>query len=430
MSDQTETITNVAMRETCVVGDVQHSRWSLNCLSRDEVKKIALAAHTERNASESRAFLGSVATKGQLIDFILGQPIARTPAPVAESQFADIAPQGSKEANAMATLADALKGFLPKPDASLSAEQVSVMIGEAKAYTDDKLASLNRQYAEALTNALEAFNQRCNELAGTPKTIRIEVNERPAIELSGARHQDFDDLLQDAIAFQACGEIAKANFCLTGEAGTGKTTAVKKIAEKLGLDFYFNGAIDSEYKLRGFIDANSRVIYTPFRQAYEHGGVYLFDEMDSSMPSACLAFNAALSNGCYDFPDPNGIKPIPRHNTCFIFGATNTWKGPEGEYVGRMRQDGAFLDRFMRVPWHTDEKFERALCRNSAWCDYVQKVRAKVHENGIEHIVSPRATLNGEVLLAAGRPWQRVVDICVRKGLNQEDWNKVRGEAL
>ena len=34
--------------------------------------------------------------------------------------------------------------------------------------------------------------------------------------------------------------------------------------------------------------------------------------------------------------------------------------------------------------------------------------------------------LNGAALLAAGRPWERVVHICVRKGLNEEDWSKIK----
>jgi cobaltochelatase CobS len=189
------------------------------------------------------------------------------------------------------------------------------------------------------------------------------------------------------------------------------------------MEFYFNGAIDSEYKLRGFIDAQGRIVATPFRRAYEHGGVYLFDEVDSSLPSACLAFNAALANGKYDFPGQD--EPIARHPNCIVLAASNTWGGPDGGYVGRFRQDAAFMDRFMRIPWETDPTLQRELCSNQDWVAFVQCVRAGAIANGVEHLVSPRATLNGDAMLAAGRPWDRVVDICVRKGLNEADWNKI-----
>lgn len=331
----------------------------------------------------------------------------------------DAESESESESDVVSDLRDVLSRIGLKTDASVKPAQLDAVLDAAKAHADIADAVLKAQ--------LEELKRK---LAENVTTLRIERVDLPTMQINGPRHEGFDDLVADALAFQAAGRIDKANFCLTGPAGTGKTTAIEKIAELLGLPFYFNGSIDSEYKLRGFIDAHGRVMYTPFRTAYETGGVYLFDEMDSSMPSACLAFNAALANGQYDFPDPNGIKPIKRHNTCFIFAATNTWGGPEGNYVGRMRQDGAFLDRFIRVPWVTDEKFERALCTNQSWCDYVQGVRARLIKEGIEHIVSPRATFNGEILLAAGRPWPRVVDICVRKGLNTEDWNKVKGDAI
>ena len=95
----------------------------------------------------------------------------------------------------------------------------------------------------------------------------------------------------------------RLNVWLTGPAGTGKTTAAKYCANAFGLKFYFCGSIDTEYKLTGFIDAQGRCINTAFRTAYQEGGVFLFDECDSSLPAALLAFNAALANGEAAFPD-------------------------------------------------------------------------------------------------------------------------------
>ena len=134
---------------------------------------------------------------------------------------------------------------------------------------------------------------------------------------------------------------------MVGPAGSGKTTAAHEAAKALGIPFYFTGAIDSAYKLTGFIDAQGRTVRTAFREAFEHGGVFLFDEMDSSMPAALLAFNAALANGHADFPD--GI--IKRHPDFRAIAACNTFGGGANrQYVGRMQLDAASLDRFAIAP--------------------------------------------------------------------------------
>jgi hypothetical protein len=406
-------------------------------MPRETLRTIARTAHKERNSRVSLTWLGSAAKAADLIAFICDDerdygftsPIEPA-APVVQSS-------PSTEQTALATLASALSGFMPagsvdKTEVQSIVSEVSEQYREEMVLYVNKLQTEERERWQGCVNtALQSFNERCKALAeeikGSSKTLRIEVSERAPIEVSGLRHMAYDDLLADIVAFEATKQTHRANFWLVGPAGTGKTTAAKKIAQQLGLPFYTNGAIDSEYKLRGFIDAQGRIIHTPFRRAYETGGIYLFDEVDSSLPSACLAFNCALANGEYDFPGVDST--IPRHDICIILAASNTWGGPDGGYVGRFRQDAAFMDRFLRVPWETDEALESALCANKQWSAYVQSVRAKAIANGVEHLISPRATLNGDALLAAGRPWNRVVDICVRKGLNDADWTKINGSA-
>lgn len=193
-------------------------------------------------------------------------------------------------------------------------------------------------------------------------------------------------------------------------------------ATHLGLPFYFNGAVDTEYKLLGFVDAQGKVVSRPFRQAYEHGGVYLFDECDASMPSALLAFNAATSNGTCDFPDAN----IDRHPDCIIIAAANTYgAGATAEYVGRMKQDAAFLDRFVQMQWDYDEDMESELSGNPGWARQVQKIRRAIQSMGIRHIVSPRATYSGAAMLRGGFDKDDVLAMTVRKGLSEEQWEQV-----
>jgi len=238
---------------------------------------------------------------------------------------------------------------------------------------------------------------------------------------------------------------------LVGPAGSGKTMAAEKAAEALNLDFAFTGAIDSSYKLSGFIDAQGRIVNTAFRRAYENGGIFLFDEMDASLPSATLAFNAALANGHADFPD--GV--VKRHPDFRAVAACNTFgNGASRQYVGRNQQDAASLDRFAVLTWNYDERLECAMLGQPApqglpmpvnvtpvrdedkakalgadWLIYVQRVRAAVEKLAIRHVVSPRASIMGTKLLAAG--WSRadVEDSCLFKGLEKQARDKLVHEA-
>jgi AAA domain (dynein-related subfamily) len=398
------------------VNETTYFRSDLELLNREQLRAIVRQAHTERNSSVSRTWLGSAAQSSDLIAFILENR------PANEFGFTQSVPQAQVQAepatkadSLAATLADALKGYLP--NGHVNRDEVQSIVSE-------QTESIKTEVIDYVTDSVNRVATELGKLIkDSAKVVRFEVGDERKIELSGLRHEAFDDLLADILAFQTTGQTAKANFFLVGPAGTGKTTAAEKIAEHLKLPFHFNGAIDSEYKLSGFIDAHGRIVSTPFRKAYSEGGVYLFDEVDSSLPSACLAFNAALANGAYAFPGEDSL--TPRSPNCIIIASGNTWFGPDGNYVGRFRQDAAFLDRFVRVPWPIDEKFEASLCANKEWVKFVQGRRARAKIDGVEHLISPRASLSGDVLLAAGRPWNRVVDLCVRKGLNEADWTKI-----
>lgn len=261
------------------------------------------------------------------------------------------------------------------------------------------------------------------EHAPRPKQHEIVVvdgatGERRAI---GAQHRQFEQLLRACAARDHAGH--RLNIWLAGPAGSGKTTAAENVAKALGLPFHFNGAIDNEYKLLGFTDANGKIVSRPFREAYQNGGVYLFDEVDRSLPGALLAFNAALANGQCDFPDGT----ISRHPDCAIIAAGNTWGlGGTTQYVGAMKQDAAFTDRFAFLQWDTDETLEMNACPDSGWCGYVQHVRKRVREAGVQGIiVSPRASFIGASLLAAGLDRDTVIAMTLRKGMSADQWAAV-----
>lgn len=224
-------------------------------------------------------------------------------------------------------------------------------------------------------------------------------------------HEQFDSVLK-AIA-------AEVPVMLVGPAGSGKTTLCEQVAEALNLRFYFTGAVASEYKLSGFVDAQGRIVSTAFREAYANGGLFLFDELDASMPQAIMAFNAALANGHCDFPGDTA--PTKRHPDFRVVAAANTFgRGADRQYVGRNQLDAASLDRFVVINMDYDEVMERALAGNREWTRKVQRIRREIAKQQVRHIVSPRASIQGAKLLAAGFSIDDVLEATVWKGLDQD----------
>ena len=229
-------------------------------------------------------------------------------------------------------------------------------------------------------------------------------------------HEQFDQVLK-AVA-------AEVPVMLVGPAGSGKTTICEQVAQALDLRFYFTGAVASEYKLSGFVDAQGRIVSTAFRDAYTNGGLFLFDEVDASMPQAIMAFNAALANGHCDFP--GDTEPTKRHPDFRVVAAANTFgRGADRQYVGRNQLDAASLDRFVIISMDYDEKLERALAGNTEWARKVQRIRREINKQQIRHIVSPRASIQGARLLAAGFSTDEVLESTVWKGLDKDSKARV-----
>lgn len=246
-----------------------------------------------------------------------------------------------------------------------------------------------------------------------PIEVIVKVDNKKPNDL-GTQHFQFPELIKIL--------ATKLNVYLVGPAGSGKTTAAINCAKALGIPFHFTGAIASEFKLTGFINAQGQIVSTEFRKAYESGGLFLFDEIDASYPQAVLAFNAALANDYMDFPD----KRVERHKDFYCIAAANTFgQGADRQYIGRNQLDAASLDRFVFIDWKFDENLERELAANEDWVNFVQEVRRVIAELKIRHIVSPRASIFGAKLLASGLSRKMVEKSVIWKGLDISTINTI-----
>lgn len=209
---------------------------------------------------------------------------------------------------------------------------------------------------------------------------------------------------------------------LTGGAGSGKSSTCEKVAQALGLDFYFSNAITQEYKLTGFIDANGKYQETQFYQAFKNGGIFLLDEIDASVPEALVILNTAIANGYFDFP--NGKVDV--HRNFRIVACANTYGlGGNDVYVGRNQLDGASLDRFAVVYFNYDEVLEKNLVINTEWAEFIQALRKRIQKRQIKHIVSMRATLYGDRLIQANMPIKKILEQVVFKNLQIDDLKSI-----
>jgi len=294
----------------------------------------------------------------------------------------------------------------PAPPAGDDAAQLAALIaklaGQNAAPIDRD--EVSRIAADAVTGAFPALldltRAAIKEAVDALPVTRIELAKPDGStkEIEGHAHPKFATLLRAASARMANGY--PPSIWLAGPAGSGKTHAGHQLADALDRPFHLNGALSMPHELLGFIDAGGNYHRTPFREAYEHGGVYMFDEVDGSDNSALLALNAALANGSATFPDAK----IKRHPDCIILASANTWGlGATAEYVGRAKIDAAFLSRFpVRIAWDYDNALEIAISGHEKFARRVISARERARAAGLKVLIDPRASQAGAALIAAG----------------------------
>lgn len=292
----------------------------------------------------------------------------------------------------------------------------------------NQLATLLAGIAGQALNAdsiAKIVDERINAALAAVPAVRYEVKgfDGKVRSLDGHKHPRFSALLKAATSRMANGYAP--NVWIAGPAGSGKTHGGHMLADSLGASFHLNGAISMPHELLGFIDAGGKYHGTPFRQAYEFGGVYMFDEVDGSDNAALLALNAALANGHCAFPDAS----VVRHKDCIILASANTWGlGATAEYVGRTKIDAAFMSRFpVRLAWDYDVALEIAISGNATFARRVIAARERAKAAGLKVLIDPRASQAGAALIANGMSETEAADFTYLANLTTEQRRIVEG---
>lgn len=209
------------------------------------------------------------------------------------------------------------------------------------------------------------------------------------------------------------------NVYLYGAAGTGKNVLCQQIADELGLKFYCASSIKDPFELLGFADANGRLVETEFYRAFTQGGLFMFDEMDNSSPSALTIANSALANRYITFPV---IGRVDAHPDFKIIGAGNTnGKGADELYNEREQLGAATLNRFEFVKIGYDRRIEMQIAKgDSEFIDFVHDLRKSSKRTGYPLVVSYR-NIGSIMKLKSKFSMKDCFQMCLLKGMSKDE---------
>lgn len=312
------------------------------------------------------------------------------------------------------------------PEADLAAA-LRKLVGPGSLDESRVLALIAENLPDVSTERLTALIEETVK----PTTTHVIIDDKVAGKIRDlgekALHPCFERVLRVLTNHETLSDDKPLNAYCWGPAGAGKTTLAKQIAEALGVTLYYTGKVEHVHSLVGFINVTGYQ-RTPFRDAWEHGGVFLFDELDRSNPAAVVALNAELDGHEAAFPD--GM--IRRHPKFYAIATGNTaLRGATKEYRAAQAQDFAAIDRWVKIELPVDEKLEHAITLSRAWTKRVQEYRKTVAKlealQGV--MVTPRASINGGKLLATGFTLAEVEEMTLFSGLDAATITKIREAA-
>ena len=273
----------------------------------------------------------------------------------------------------------------------------------------DVVDTFEEKSEDLTTSVKDMVNKKLSELK---QPIQIKIGEAKPVDVKGSAHEKMVDVIE-------CLQIKK-RVLLVGPSGTGKSTLVQNawsaIAPTIGLEpkksmqyIACSGGL-SEAQLLGKMDANGGYHNGLVVDAFENGGLNLFDEADGFDPNVALVTHAMTDNqGFIALPNRTDDPMAFKHDNYYHAEIANTWgDGMDFSYSGRMQQDSAKMDRFGDVKIWVD--YDRNLERDLVgvfidWAEMLWDLRTRLAESNLDRrFVSTRRFYDAHVWAEVGKP--------------------------
>lgn len=382
--------------------------------ARREIARMAQEATTATAtaAEEARADLARLAEKTAASTTAAVEDARRDLVRLAEETTATTTKVTGEARREVARLAEEATSAAQRA-VDTSRDEVRKLAKDATAAANQ---AVEKARTEVVTLAREAAEKACAEFV--PRPIEVTLPSGGKITVKGHKHAVLPELLL------ALG--ARCHVLLVGPAGTGKSTLATQAAEALGFELQAIslGPTTPMSKVFGYFDAHGNYHDTPFRRAFEHGGVMLLDELDNGHPGLLAELNQALALGVCAFAD--GM--VAAHPDFRLVATGNTHgTGGDRHYVGRQALDAATLDRFVTIDVPVDEQLEERIAMALApskkrlvrqLLTEVRRLRALAADKRLPVMFSPRISIDGARLLAAGATLDQVLSWRVTRGLS------------
>jgi cobaltochelatase CobS len=244
--------------------------------------------------------------------------------------------------------------------------------GYVRAIRRQKQLPLRREYTVKTKDysIAQIFN-----LPEVPATLTVQGYEHDArnihIPETDPNYIFRKELLSDILAWhKMCGADS---LYLVGPTGSGKSSVICQLAGRLGIPVLsVNAHARMEYpELVGqhvIVDGSMQWVDGPLTIAKRNGWWFMIDEIDLLDPSNTAGLNSIAEGRALVIPEKGGevVKSAPGFR--FICTANTAGSGDNsGLYQGCLRQNIAFLDRFMMVEVpYADEGQELTILSNSA----------------------------------------------------------------
>lgn len=284
------------------------------------------------------------------------------------------------------------------------AGRFDTFLGEKLKDHEANYAQIARDYKQELLNEI-ARGRTLITISNTGQEIGVGYMDHPAME---------------AVIKTI---VLNKRVMLVGPAGTGKTTIVSQIAQKMNLPFYkYSCSRDSSvFDLLGYKQPTSeQYLETSFLKCYEQGGIFLVDEYDAMSGDMSLFFNGVADASTFISVPHRDTKPqAVKHKDFHIVMCGNTWGKGSHEFTGRDFQDAALMDRFRYSRHHVGYHHElekRLMGDNYAFSSHLR--------TSLESMGSYLSTRNVEDIAIAIKAGISKRDIIIMSSADLNDTDK------